>query len=917
MKGARSPIHVTLACLTALSLAFTFFGVPPEPPVGVPASTSEPAPVHDDGASEDANHLAGRVGVGQPPGGSWSGVAWPPRAPEWAAFLSTVKDIAAGAGHTCALTDAGAVRCWGDNYVGQLGDGTTRFSPTPVDVLGLSGGVVAISASHRHTCALLETGGVKCWGYNRHGEQGDGTTIDHLVPIDVVGLTAGVAAIAAGGFHTCALMAAGGVKCWGANWHGQVGDGSTQQRLTPRDVYGLEQGVDQIATGKYHTCARIAGAGIKCWGYNKFGQIGNGGTLDRHIPVNVYADTAWYTDIALGDLHTCALSPTGLPKCWGDNTEGQLGDGTIVQRVTPRTVEGVPEEVVRLAAGGFHTCAQTASGGAWCWGDNGAGQLGTGATASSLIPVPVQGLDVGVLALEAGARHTCARMEFSGLQCWGSNEFGQIGDGESALRLTPTGLPGLTAGVAQVAPGGLHTCARVPDDAVYCWGNNKYGQLGDGSTMDHLAPEPVNGLGGGVADLAAGGFHACAVTGGGAVKCWGDNGRGQLGDGTFDMRLAPGVVWGLDQGIVAVTAGLRHTCALHGSGAVKCWGHNWAGQLGDGTHDQSPIPVDVVGLSGPAVALAAGESHTCAILAGGGVQCWGDNFYGQLGDGTTDKYWEPVSVVGLGGEVEAISAGSVHTCALLTAGGMRCWGANASGQLGDGTTLGRTQPVWVTGLQSGVASIDAGSFHTCARQQSGVVSCWGDNWVGQLGDGSTTLQTVPVGVQGLPPIAIAVGAGMNHTCAMVSGGAPLCWGTNGYGQIGDGTLPWRTLPTDVLGLAPAQLVVQPPTGSPGSYFVLTGTHFAPDEEITLTVNGQPLTGTVTADTRGGLSVVLATGGAEAGYYTVTATGIFSASATFVLDPNAPYRPKETEGPVLAVPAGIAFTHSQRMPVLIR
>ncbi len=249
--------------------------------------------------------------------------------------------------------------------------------------------------------------------------------------------------------------------------------------------------------------------------------------------------------------------------------------------------------------------------------------------------------------------------------------------------------------------------------------------------------------------IAAGGKHTCALTTAGGVQCWGANGAGQLGDGTWEDRPTPVDVVGLEGGVVAIATGLWHTCALTTAGGVQCWGRNDSGQLGDGTTTHRNLPVDVVGLGGGVVAIAAGGYHTCALTASGGVQCWGFNYYGQLGDGTEVGRPTPVDVVGLGGGAVAIAAGGKHTCALTTAGGVQCWGDNGAGQLGDGTTTHRNIPVDVVGLGGGAVAIAAGEEHTCALTATGGIQCWGHNEHGQLGDGTRwNYRTTPVDVVG-------------------------------------------------------------------------------------------------------------------------------------------------------------------------
>jgi len=278
--------------------------------------------------------------------------------------------ISAGGYHTCALTSSGGVMCWGDNNYGQLGDGTTTDRSTPVDVVGLSSGDTAIATGGYHTCALTSSGGVRCWGRNHYGQLGDGTTTNRTTPVDVVGLS-GVTAIAAGVYHTCALTSSGGVRCWGFNFYGQLGDGTTTtHRTTPVDVVGLSSGVTAIAAGGYHTCGLTSSGGVRCWGQNTYGQLGDGTTTDRSTLVDVVGLSSGVTAIAGGGYHTCALTSSGGVKCWGQNVYSQLGDGTTTDRYTPVDVVGLSSGVTAIAAGVYHTCALTSSGGVKCWGYN-------------------------------------------------------------------------------------------------------------------------------------------------------------------------------------------------------------------------------------------------------------------------------------------------------------------------------------------------------------------------------------------------------------------------------------------------------------------------------------------------------------------------------------------------------------------
>lgn len=721
--------------------------------------------------------------------------------------LRDVVQVAAGADHTCALTSGGGVKCWGNNGNGQLGDGSTTPRLTPVDVSGLSSSVIAISPGRYHTCALSTGGGVKCWGSNFIGQLGDGSTTQRLTPVDVSGLGSGVIAISAGGYHTCALTTGGGVKCWGYNTSGQLGDGSTTQRLTPVDVSGLGSGVAAISAGREsngHTCALTTGGGVKCWGYNTSGQIGDGTTVQRLTPVDVPSLSSGVAAISLGVDYTCALTTGSGMKCWGNNSSGKLGDFTFTSpRLSPVDVMGLGSGVVAISVGDHHTCALSTDGGMKCWGYNNFGQLGSATLPMGSTPAflaDVSGLTGGVDAISAGDSHSCALVMDGGVQCWGSNQFGQLGDGSTASQTAPVDVSGLASGLATISAGGLHTCAISAGGGVKCWGLNSSGQLGDGSTLRSLNAVDVSGLAEGATAVSTGQSHTCALTANGGVKCWGANFFNQLGDGSTTQRVAPVDVSGLTSGVQAIATGTYHSCALTTGGGVKCWGYNSSGQLGDGTTANKTTPADVLGLTG-VVAIKAGDRHTCALTAGGGMKCWGNNQYGQLGEGTMAPSLTPVDVLGLTSGVAAISAGAGqgHTCALNLGGGVKCWGNNFYGQLGDGTTIQRTAPVDVSGLASGVVAISAGYYVTCALTTGGGMKCWGNNNFGKLGIGNLSIfnQATPADVVGLVSGVAAISAGREHTCAVTTNGGAKCWGQSQYGQLGIGGRNYG-LPGDVV-----------------------------------------------------------------------------------------------------------------------
>ncbi|MGB7540252.1 MAG: hypothetical protein WBM17_17050 [Anaerolineales bacterium] len=279
---------------------------------------------------------------------------------------------------------------------------------------------------------------------------------------------------------------------------------------------------------------------------------------------------------------------------------------------------------------------------------------------------------------------------------------------------TSTSTPKPMLNVVSIVAGEGHSCALLSDGMVKCWGKNEFGQLGDGTTKNRDVPAPVRGLNN-VRALTAGWGHTCALTGNGAVKCWGYNKNGELGNTHHTDSSRPVDVNGLSTGVTTIAAGDDHTCAAMDAGEVRCWGFNETGQLGDGTNENRDIPVAVKGWTGEAVSLAAGWGHTCALAAEGGVKCWGDDGIGQLGNNINSiSSNSPVDVFGLMRGVTAITAKGGHACALLVDGSVQCWGDNTYGQLGDGTAVNRMTPVTVAGLDGGVQAVAAGWNHTCA-----------------------------------------------------------------------------------------------------------------------------------------------------------------------------------------------------------
>ncbi len=926
------------------------------------------------------------------------------------------RAVVAGDAHTCAISGAGSVRCWGLGADGRLGyantasigDDETPAAVGPVDV-GAGRTALAVTAGSAHSCAVLDDGSVRCWGSGASGELGYGNTAsigDDETPGSVgpVNLGAGRTAVAvtAGDKHTCALLDNGSVRCWGDGSNGRLGYGNTASigdDESPGSVGPVNLGAGRtavaIAAGGAQTCALLDNGSVRCWGLGSDGRLGYANTNnigDDEVPgsvgpVNLGAGRS-AVSVTAGDAHTCALLDDGSVRCWGSGAGGQLGYGnttSIGDDETPGSVGpvslGAGRTAVAVTGGDKHTCAVLDDGSVRCWGDGSNGRLGYGNSTTigdNETPGSVGPVDLGAgrtaVSVTAGVAHTCALLDDDTVRCWGLGADGRlgyadqnnIGDNETPGSVGPvilTPVPALSVAASAdetavvsgdtvhlhvtvtntgnvaltgvtissvdapdcaVAPfvlaigadqtvdctytatvgdapvyrfsvsvvsaevttpvtsnevevavrpataselvtaGGTHSCAILPTGHVKCWGSGFNGQLGQGSTADvgdqpgeMAALAPVNlGAGRTATAVSAGEGHTCALLDDGSVKCWGTGASGVLGQGSTanlgdqggEMAALAPVNLGAGRTATAISAGSVHTCALLDDGSVKCWGRGTDGRLGQGSTanlgDQGGemaalAPVNL-GAGRTATAISAGASHTCALLDDGSVKCWGSALTGQLGQGSTANLGDqpgemaalaPVNL-GAGRTATAISAGSLHTCAVLDDGTVKCWGYNASGQLGQGSTAdvgdqpGEMAALAPVDLGAGrtAVTISAGLLHTCALLDDATVKCWGSGANGRLGQDSTaTLGDEPGEMAALAPVDLgagrlgtAVDAGFTHTCAVLDDASVKCWGNGGNGRLGqDSTASLGDEPGEMAALAPVDLTL-PPSGVAGT-----------------------------------------------------------------------------------------------------
>lgn len=695
--------------------------------------------------------------------------------------MSGMTQVAVGVDHACGTTAFGGVRCWGENAFGQVGDG----GPTLVDRLlpvnvSLPAAATQLALGGRFSCALLEDGAVWCWGDNQEGQLGNPAVIyASSVPVPVTGLAAPAVAITAAGMHACALLQDGGLQCWGGNTDGQLGDDSTTRRAVPVAV-PLPGPVTQVAAGYRNTCA-ISGGGVWCWGNNSDGQLGVDDFESRDQPARVTIVSGTVVSIGVGHSHACAAMADGMVRCWGNNHSRQLGLEHDSLHEQGRPVRNLTAPVVGLAVGPYGACALGNDGNARCWGANFWGEIGTGTLNSMRRAAPVDlaadiesmslgwflgcfldsagrvhcsglphegqlgngedGIEyeprrvaLGIRAerIEAGSSHACALLDGGGVRCWGANRGGEVGDGSRMASAAPVGVPGLWT---SVRAGRELTCAVDTAGRGWCWGVPPGRANFDEDVW--TSPTLVVGLGSGVAELQGDNGLVCARMAVGALQCWGTNYSGQLGDGTTDPRLGPALVTGLGQGVTMFDTASTFACALQ-AGLVRCWGSNSNGKLGHDSGDVlSSVPVTAA-MPRPAVALELGDSHACALDDLGDVYCWGSNQNGGLGTEpqVLGESRKPLKVAGLPAAATRIAVGGHHGCALLVDDSLWCWGYSFRGERGtDPRIWTAATPARVEQAPAGIADVSAGSDTTCVVLHTGRASCWGHDASGQVGDG--------------------------------------------------------------------------------------------------------------------------------------------------------------------------------------
>jgi alpha-tubulin suppressor-like RCC1 family protein len=681
--------------------------------------------------------------------------------------ISGIKAIACGYNHTLALDGTGTVWAWGNNGLGQLGTGDTVSHTTAVPVLY---GIRAIAAGGNESMALDAGGNVYTWGSNSNGQLGQGDTTDRWSPTWVSSI-ARIKLIACGGAHSLFLSEDGKFYVCGWNGYGQLGVGTTTDIYTPFENYFVfEQDIKAIACGAAHTLIQYNSNNVQAAGYNADGELGNGSSANS---LYFYNTGIYVRSIAAGEYHSLAVGLNGTALAWGANSDGQLGTHDLTNRYVPTQMPGAAN-VKAVVGGGYHTLVLQADGITLATGANRAGQLGDGTTTNLNHLVAVKSASfVGCIA--AGDAHSILLKPFTKALATGYNNYGQLGIGNAASQKNAPVAMKIDNSIIAVSagPSGWHSLLLRADGTVWACGDNQFGQLGNGTTLNSFTPVEVKGVSGvgvlsNIIAIAAGNFHSMALAADGTLYTWGRNSHGQLGLGNTVDSAYPVHVPGIYD-VTAIAAGGYHSLLLGDQGSISGCGYNAYGQLGVGdTTDRSSFTVAPIWFGN--LSVVGGGYHSLVLRDGyngeffnGQIMSFGLNNDGQLGTDDTTSY--NTFTFDEGTLAVMMAGGNYHSLHLNAYGEVFGSGYNADGELGVGDTDDRI--TWSYNPYVQAIGIACGFSHSLFLDVYGQLYASGNGANGQLGNGSTAGQVYPTPVSGVP-YTTGMAGGWGHTLILTA-----------------------------------------------------------------------------------------------------------------------------------------------------
>jgi alpha-tubulin suppressor-like RCC1 family protein len=688
--------------------------------------------------------------------------------------------LTGGSAHTAAIKTDGTLWTWGRNNVGQLGDNTATNRSTPVTTFAGGTNWKQVSGGGYHTAAIKTDGTLWTWGTNTNGRLGDNTATNRSTPVTTFAGGTNWKQVAGGYNHTTAIKTDGTLWTWGLNTSGQLGDNTTISRSTPVTTFAGGTNWKQVAGGISHTAAVKTDGTLWTWGSNSNGPLGDNTTINRSTPVTTFAGGTNWKQVAGGNNHTAAIKTDGTLWTWGINTSGRLGDNTATTRSTPVTTFAGGTNWKQVACGGTHTAAIKTDGTLWTWGFNSNGHLGDNTIINRSTPVTTFAGGTNWKQVACGQNHTAALNDDGTnkiLYLWGLNTSGQLGTNwiSQDNQILQTFAGGTNW--KQVAGGLSHTSAIKTDGTLWTWGLNTSGQLGDNTSVNRSTPVTTFAGGTNWKQVACGnnGSDTAAIKTDGTLWTWGLNTSGQLGDNTSVNRSTPVTTFAGGTNWKQVACGGVQTAAIKTDGTLWNWGFNSNGQLGDNTTTQRLTPVTTFAGGTNWKQVGSGYRHTAAIKTDGTLWTWGLGTSGQLGDNTIISRSTPVTTFAGGTNWKQVTGGNTHTAALNDDGTNKIlylWGLNTSGQLGTNWISQDNQILQTFAGGTNWKQVAGGNFHTAAIKTDGTLWTWGTNSNGQLGDNTIITRSTPVTTFAGGTNWKQVAGGQLHTAAVTSGTDP-------------------------------------------------------------------------------------------------------------------------------------------------
>ena len=682
-------------------------------------------------------------------------------------------------GHACGISSDGELYCWGSERDGKIGNGNNSsnniYTPQRISI---SNTWERVELGKNHSCGI-NSGELYCWGKDDYGQVGNGggSTVDVNVA-EKIGSSNTWSALSLSEFHTCGIDN-GELYCWGADFYGQVGNGSgsTSNIEAPQKI-GSSNSWSDITVGEAFSCGIDAGE-LYCWGSDSSGEVGNGSGSTSNIesPQKIGSSNTW-SSVGAGNSHACGIN-NGELYCWGSDSIGQIGNGSVsTAKVEAPQRIGNSNKWSAVAGGELHTCGIN-NNELYCWGYNEHGQVGNGSLIDFEIPQKISNSSSWIL-IEAGGYQSCA-IKNNDLYCWGKNNNGQLANSNYKAIEIPLRI-GTSNNWEVISSSQYHNCATNGGKA-FCWGSGYSESLGNGSISNiRSIPQLINNSNKWSA-VSAGYNHSCGINSG-ALYCWGDDVFGQVGNGSastvdIDSPQQVGVSYEWSQ----ISMGYYYSCGIK-SGELYCWGGDNYGQVGNGSGSTSNIESpQKIGVFINWSHISTGRYHTCGINSGE-LYCWGRDDFGQVGNGSgSTSNIESPQKIGSSNTWSEVSIGLFHTCG-INDGELYCWGRDAYGEVGNGS--GSTSNIEIPqkiGSSNNWSHISVGSYHSCGIND-GELYCWGSDSNGQLGNGSLSTTDIE------SPQKIGssnnwkyISAGTSHTCGLQESKL-FCFGSNSYGQSG-------------------------------------------------------------------------------------------------------------------------------------